>query len=228
MTVGRRRATRGRAAEGPIPPNRPGPDLPRVFERRGTLGPGDVVEGAHVEGLAGAITAAGVELEGCLVADAELARVDLTGANLVDVELRDVRAVEIVGRGARLRRVRITGVRIGTFDLQGADVDEVELLDARIDYLALGGASVSDLVVERCTIRALDLPQATVERAAFVDSRSDEVDTNDLRARDVDLRGLEALDYSSLEGLRGTTLGPSQVERLATTFARRAGIDVRD
>ncbi|MFD0994624.1 uncharacterized protein YjbI with pentapeptide repeats [Pseudoclavibacter chungangensis] len=199
-----------------------------MFDPHEGLEPGMSVEAVRVEGLDGDVAAAGAELEACLVADASVSRLDLTGATLVDVEVRELRAIEVVAPGSRWRRVRIAGGRLGTLDLQGADLDEVELVDVRVDYLALGGARVADLVVAGCAIRALDLPNATLERVAFTDSRSDELDTNGLRARDVDLRGLEVGDVSSLDGLRGTTLTTLQVERLATTFARRAGIDVRD
>ncbi len=152
----------------------------------------------------------------------------MTGATLVDVDVRDLRATALSGRGARLRRVRISGGRIGTLDLADADLDEVELRGVRIDYLSLAAARITDLLVADCTIGTLDMPQATVTRIGFENSRADDVDTRGLRAKDLDLRGLEAVSYLDAASLRGATLSPRQVEHLAPAMAQALGIRVLD
>ena len=213
---------------GPRPPRVSAPDLPRRLED----GPlpsrsGDCFQ-VRWEALDAMTDAAYSTLAECALVDASVERLDLTGATLVDVDVRDLRATTVTGRGARLRRTRITGGRIGTLDLADAELDEVELRGVRIDYLSLGAARVADVLISDCTIGTLDMPQATVVRTAFEDSRADEVDTRSIRAQDLDLRGLEAVSYLDAASLRGATLSPRQVEHLALTLAQALGIRVHD
>ncbi|MDQ0612560.1 uncharacterized protein YjbI with pentapeptide repeats [Microbacterium sp. W4I4] len=153
---------------------------------------------------------------------------DLRGATLMDVELRELRIADLPARSANLRRVRISGGRIGTLDLSDARIGELELHGVRIDYLTLAAAKAVDVRIGSCQITALDLPGATLTRLAFTDSRSDEVDTRGLRAEHVDLRGLDALSFLDVASLRGTTLTFRQAELLAPAFAAAAGIALRD
>ena len=160
--------------------------------------------------------------------EAVVERFDLTGATLVDVDVSALRATTLTARSARFRRVRITGGRIGTLDLTDAELDEVELRGVRIDYLTLAAARVSDLLIADSTIGTLDMPRATVSRMAFTDCRADEVDTRGLHAKDLDLRGLEAVSYVDPGSLRGATLSARQVEFLAPALAHALGICVLD
>jgi len=162
------------------------------------------------------------------VCAASVSRLDLTGATLSDVDIADLRATELVARNSRWTTVRLTGGRIGTLDLTGAELRGVELRGVRIDYLSLRGADASDVLIADCTVGTIDLPLATLSRAAFPGTHADEVATDALRAQHVDLRGLDALTFTSPESLRGTTLSEQQVDALAVPLARALGIDVRD
>lgn len=172
--------------------------------------------------------AAHASITECSLTEASVERLDVTGRTLVDVDVRDVRATTLSGRGARLRRVRISGGRIGTLDLADTDLDEVELRAVRIDYLSLAAARITDLRVADCTIGTLDVPQASATRVCFESSRADDVDTRGLRAKDLDLRGLEAVSYLDAASLRGATLSPRQAEYLAPAMAEALGIRVLD
>ena len=164
----------------------------------------------------------------CAVIEASVERWELTGATLVDVDVRELRATTFAARSARLRRVRIVGGRIGTLDLADADLDEVELRGVRIDYVSLAAARVSDLLIAETTIGSLDMPNATIARMAFIDCRADEVDSRGLRAKDLDLRGLEAVSYLDPASLHGASLSSRQVEYLAPALAHALGIRVVD
>ncbi|MET0674049.1 MAG: pentapeptide repeat-containing protein [Microbacterium pygmaeum] len=215
-------------SSSPLAPRISAPDLPTHLEdgerpRRG----GDHFQLAWSE-WAQTTDASHATFTECALRGVSVDHLDLTGAVLVDVDIAQLRATTITGRGSRLRRVRISGGRIGTLDLGGADVDEVELRGIRIEYLALAGSRVTDLLVSGCTIGTLDLPQATLSRIAFADSRADDVDTRAMRAKDVDLRGLEAVSYLDPAALRDATLSPRQVEHLAPALAAALGIRVLD
>jgi uncharacterized protein YjbI with pentapeptide repeats len=210
----------------PRPPRVSPPDLPPRLE------PGDrpARGGDHFQlrwaSLDAQTDAAYATITECAFDPASVDRLDLTGATLIDAEIRDLRATTLPARGSRLRRVRISGGRIGTLDLGDAEVDEVELRGVRIDYLALAGARVHDLMVADCTIGTLDLPQAILSRVSFADTRADDVDTRSMRAKDLDLRGLEAASYLDAASLRDATLSARQIEHLAPAMAAALGIRV--
>jgi len=192
--------------------------LPAVPARRARLHAARLDLGGHVD-------LAHAELDQCaVVVNAD--HVDLTGATLSDVDVTDARATSFVMRNANLRRVRFRGGRIGTLDLSGTRIDELELSDLRVDYLTFGAARGHDISITSCSFRALDTPQADLARLAFKSSRADEFDTAGLRASDVDLRGLDTAAYLDTNSLRGTTMSVEQVERIAVTLARTAGINV--
>jgi uncharacterized protein YjbI with pentapeptide repeats len=214
-----------RPLESPAPPRVSPPDLPEHLD------PGEPRRGADLIAaaleLSGTVPLAHSSLEQCSVtADAE--SIDLTGATLLDVEITGIRTASLSLREATIRRLRIASGRVGTLDLSGARIAELELRDLRIDYLNLGGAKGEDIQVSDCTIRALDVPQAVLTRVRFERTSSDEVDPRGLRAKDVDLRGLDALSYLDVNSLRGTTLSMLQIQQLAPTLAAGIGIQITD
>jgi uncharacterized protein YjbI with pentapeptide repeats len=211
-----------------LPPRLSAPDLPPHLADGPPLARGGDFFQVEWASLDAETNAAHATLTECALSGASTERLDLTGATLVDVEVRDLRASTLSSRRSRLRRVRVTGGRIGTLDLADAEIDEVELRGVRIDYASLAAARIADLLIADCTIGTLDLPQATVARMAFIDSRADDVDTRGVRAKDLDLRGLEAVSYLDAGSLRGATLSFRQVEYLAPALAVALGIRVID
>lgn len=217
-----------RSSGAPAPPRVSPPDLPSVLDVVRGLRPRVEVARSDIVDLADAVDATHATLEECRIHDGAVASLDMTGATLVDVHLRDLRATVLTARRARLRRVRLNGGRIGTLDLAESDLDEVELRGIRVDYISLGAARLRDVLVADCTIATIDLPQATLARVRFENSTVDEVDTRGLRATDVDLRNLHAGAYTDVSSLRGATLSTVQVEQLAPALAVAFGIRVSD
>lgn len=212
----------------PLPPRPAAPELPARLSEVAALARHDDLFQTRITGLSGSVDAAHAQLSECVVGAASLDRLDLTGAALIDVEVEELRATELLAHSGRWRSVRLVGGRIATLDLGDADLDAVELRGLRIDYLSLGSARVSDLLVADCSIRALDVPNAHIDRTRFDGTRADEVDTRGLRARHLDLRGLEALHYIDPTALRGATLSERQAVDLGPSFARALGIDLAD
>ncbi len=220
--------TVGAAVKRPLPPRISAPDLPARFEEVGTIERHDDVLQARITGLTGSVDAAHAHLAECLVVEAPLDTLDLSGATLTDVEIAMGRATEVRARDSRWRNVLVHGGRIGTLDLTSAELVGVELRGIRIDYLSLGSADVSDLLIVDCAIGSVDVPLAKLSRVRFDATRADEVDTRGVRAENTDLRGLDALRYTDPTSMRGMTLSPRQVELLSSAFASALGIDVRD
>jgi len=212
----------------PLAPRLSAPDIPRHLEDGPVPSRGGDALQVRWTALDPLTDAAHATITECTVVDASVERLDLTGATLVDVDVRDLRATTLAGRAARLRRVRITGGRIGTLDLAEAELDEVELRGVRIDYLSFAAGRIADLLIADCTIGALDMPRATLTCVGFENSRADDVDTRGLRAKDVDLRGLEAVSYLDAAALGGAIFSPRQIEYLAPALAEALGIRVLD
>jgi uncharacterized protein YjbI with pentapeptide repeats len=214
-----------RTPESPAPPRITPPDLPPVLEPSTPARSIDLIA-ASLE-VTGTVDLAYATLEQCTVrADAEA--VDLTGATVLDVEMSGARIASLRLHDAGVRRLRITGGRIGTLDLSGARVSELDLRDVRIDYLNLGAAKATDVEISGCAIRTIDMPQAELTRVRFTATSSDEVDPRGMRAKDLDLRGLDAMAYIDANSLRGATLTSFQVQQLAPAFAAGLGIRVKD
>lgn len=214
-----------RTAESPAPPRVSDPDLPREFTPASPARSADII--AASLGLSGTVDLAYATLEQSTVsADADA--VDLTGATVVDVEMSGARIASLRMRDAGVRRLRISGGRIGTLDLSEARISELELRDVRIDYLNLAAAKVNDLEISGCAIRTIDMPQSDLTRVRFTATTCDEVDPRGMRAKDVDLRGLDAMTYLDANSLRGTTLSSFQVQQLAPVIAAGLGIQIKD
>ncbi|MDL5350359.1 hypothetical protein [Microbacterium sp. zg-YB36] len=212
----------------PAPPRSAAPDLPARLSATTTIARRADISQSRFEALAGEVDAAHARLVECVFAPASVDRLDLTGATLIDVEIEDLRATTLAAVSGTWRSVRITGGRIGTLDLSRAQLDAVEIRGARIDYLSLGQASAADILIADCVLGTIDIPAAQLDRVRFEGCRADDVDTRELRATDLDLRGLEVLGFTDLRALRGVTLAPHQVAALAESFAVALGIDVRD
>ncbi|KHK98261.1 hypothetical protein LK09_04265 [Microbacterium mangrovi] len=217
-----------RAAAGPAAPRVSAPDLPDDLDEVSFQGPGAEISQAQIGRLDEEQDASRTLLTECVLDATGVDRLDLTLARLADVELAGLRAAEVVATRGTWRNVRSVGGRVGALDFGRAELASVELRGIRVDYLTLAGATAADVVFVDCAIGTLDLPGATLSRVRFEGCRADEVDTRDLRAEHLDLRGLDALSFTSPAGLRGATLATRQVELLAADLAVALGIDVRD
>ncbi|UPL17458.1 pentapeptide repeat-containing protein [Microbacterium aurugineum] len=214
-----------RTSESPAPPRVTAPDLPSVLEQAAAARSADIL-GSSLD-LTGTVDLAYATLEQCAVrADADA--VDLTGATVIDVDMSGARIASLRLRDAGVRRMRISGGRIGTLDLSEARISELDLRDVRIDYLNLGASKVTDLEISECTIRTIDMPQAELTRVRFTSTSTEEVDSRGMRAKDLDLRGLDAVAFLDANSLRGATLTSFQVQQLAPVIAAGIGIQIKD
>lgn len=214
-----------RTSESPAPPRVTAPDLPSVLEQATAARSADIL-GSSLE-LTGTVDLAYATLEQCAVrADADA--VDLTGATVIDIDMSGARIASLRLRDAGVRRMRISGGRIGTLDLSEARISELDLRDVRIDYLNLGASKVTDLEVSECTIRTIDMPRAELTRVRFTSTSTEEVDSRGMRAKDLDLRGLDAVAFLDANSLRGATLTSFQVQQLAPVIAAGIGIQIKD
>jgi uncharacterized protein YjbI with pentapeptide repeats len=152
----------------------------------------------------------------------------LTGTTLRDVVIDELRAVQISARGSRWREVEVRATRAGTLDAGGAEWNLVTVRGLRADYLNLGTAQLRDVTFVDCVFGTVDLPAARLTRVRFEGCRAEEVDTRELHAEHLDLRGLDVASFTDIRGLRGATLSMPQVHAHSAAFAAGVGIRVED
>lgn len=168
------------------------------------------------------------QISSSVIRDVRADAIVLDHAGITDLLVQDVHLAQLSLRGARGRRVAITGGRIGTLDLADADIDELTVDDARIDYLALGRATLTDALVTGVAFGSVDAPAARLTRVAFAHSTADELDLRETKNTDLDLRGLDIAHHLDVRGLAGATISSVQAATIAAQTATALGARVQD
>lgn len=210
----------------PHAPRAVDPDLPTQLVAASALHPRSDVSGIHLAGTQVPLSLAHGTLTESRLEALAAESVDLTGSRLRDVRLDGLRVASLVARDAAWTSVCMEGGRIGTLDGLRASWDGVIIRGVRIDFLSLPSATLTDVHFSSCTFGTIDLPEASLTRVRFEDCRADEVDTRGLRGDSLDLRGLEALDYTDPRGLRDAFLTARQTETHAARLASALGIRI--
>lgn len=144
----------------------------------------------------------------CEFDELEASTLDVAESDWSDVVVRGGRFGALAAPGARLTRVAIRTVRANYVNLRGAEITDLELTDCRIEELDLGAAQIRRADLTGCDIDRLVLSEAVL--------------------KDVDLRGAELSTLEGVAALRGATISPFQLTRLAPAFAERLGILVAE
>ncbi|WP_291479868.1 pentapeptide repeat-containing protein [Corynebacterium sp.] len=178
----------------------------------------------------------------------DLGERDLTGADFVDCEFRDVQAGEARLRATRFSEsrferltapslsaarsgwsdVHLTDSRLGAAELCDADLRAVQVRDSRLMFVNLRSARLRDVSFSGCTIDELDLTDARADRVAFDNCTVQTLRLDHAVLGDVDLRGLELAGVSGVETMRGAAISTTQAVDLAPLFARHLGVTVVD
>jgi uncharacterized protein YjbI with pentapeptide repeats len=164
----------------------------------------------------------------CALTDVAANDADLRAARFIETTLDRLTAPVFRAARSHFRDVRISGSRLGSAELYESGWQSVHLIGCKLGYLNLRGAELRDVMFTDCTIDELDLGRARATRVSFPGSQVRSLDLTGATLTHVDLRSLDLQQLTGLEGLRGATLDSGQVAMLATLFAERLGIDVRD
>ena len=111
-------------------------------------------EGGHGEVLAGRVVLTGVDLRQADLRDMKMRNVDLTGANLQDARLDQSNLRWGVLANADLRRANFSRANLQAADLRGADLDQANFAQADL--------SGADLTSARC-VTQMQLAAAIVD-----------------------------------------------------------------
>lgn len=170
----------------------------------------------------------GVSFAECRLSKVSANEADLSSANIVDTMIDHLTAPSFQAVRSRWRDVSIQDSRIGSAELYDSNWQSVQFSGSRISYLNLRGAVLQDILFTDCQIDDLDLAGARVARLAFSHTKLGSLSLTGTTLKHVDLRGAELRKITSVQGLKGAILRPSQIAELAEFLAKELGIVIRD
>jgi uncharacterized protein YjbI with pentapeptide repeats len=161
-------------------------------------------------------------LYGCSLDDARWGRV-----RLLDSVLDGVSGVGTDLSGAQLRDVELLDVRLGGSQVHGARLSRVLVRGGKIDFLNLRQATLLDVTFDNCVLIEPDFGGATLERVSFSGCVLRGADFTQATLTDVDLRDAAELDIAAGVGrLAGAVISSAQLMDLAPAFAAEIGVRV--
>ena len=155
-------------------------------------------------------------LAGARLHDLHLHDAELLGADLANVDLR----------GAHLSRLTVRDARLTGAQLVEATLQDVTLVDCRLDFAVLAGARLDRVSLQGCV-----LTEATLEQAQLRDVRLDGCDLTraslgQSQHTRVELRGCRLTEVRALSDLRGAALPYPDLVDQAANLAAALGIRV--
>ena len=172
--------------------------------------------------------AEGVRFERC-----ELARVDLTGARLPNLELRDSRLVDcslanVFALRGDLVRTELRGCRLTGLDLAEVAGGVVLMRDCRADLASFRFAKLTRATFRGCLLARADFSGADLRGAVFEDCDLSGAELSGARLERATLAGCRLDGAGGIEALRGVRMAWPDIIELAGAFAARLGIEVLD
>lgn len=219
-------------------PRRASTSAPRIDPIR--LGPltagavGDLIAKADLEDLSFTdIDTPELVLSGGIVHSCEFTGVsahaaDWTSTRLVESTFERLNMPVVRAPRGVWRDLRFDGARLGSIEAYETSWHSVHFVGCKLNYLNLRGADLLDVAFTDCIIEEIDLMETTARRVAFRDTRVSRLNVQRAKLEDVDLRGAAFDEITALDGLRGATISPTQLQLLAPLLARERGITVEE
>ncbi len=184
-------------------------------------------DGLEFARLAGDRHVAGsVRVVECRLVGARFEELVLRRSRFIDTELVDVEVTTFDAAESEWSDVVVRGGRLGALLAPGATLTRVALRGLRSNYVSLRGATVVDLTLSECRIEELDLGTAAVQRAVLAHCEIDRLVLSAATLRGVDLRSASIAEIEGIAELRGATISPYQLTRLAPALAEHLGVRV--
>lgn len=208
------------------------PQLPPLIAREVGI---DADEAAITESLvswqAAEASAIGVEITDSRLTRLPAERLSARRLRLADVEVAQPTTITWDAPRSTWRGVVVAGGSIGVLDAAGSHWDNVVLRSVRIGYLNLRETALSDVELVGCRIGTLDLAGATATRVALSDCQVEDLDLRSRKGEHLDLRGLDVVRLSRLDGadgLAGAIITDEQARWLAPVLARALRIAIEE
>lgn len=179
-----------------------------------------------------------VDTRELVISDGVIHSCQFTGVSAQEADWKSTRLVESTFERLNVpvmcaprgvwRDLRFDGARLGSIEAYEASWHAVHFVGCKLSFMNLRGAELLDVAFTDCIIEELDLVGTTARRVAFYDSRVSRLNLQHARLEHVDLRGADFEEITWLDGLRGTTISPLQLELLAPLLAHEMGITIRE
>jgi uncharacterized protein YjbI with pentapeptide repeats len=132
--------------------------------------------------------------------------VDLSGADLIEVQLMSARLGSLKAAGANLSRACLSSVRLSNADLTGAVLEEAELgsvyaSNARLKGANLHGARLAGAKLPAADLTEADLSDADLSQASLVGAKLDraKLTGTDLAGADLTEASLAGVDWTDVD-----------------------------
>ncbi len=168
----------------------------------------------------------GTTVEACRFDGLNLGTWAMRGAHLVESVFAGANVPAVSAARGGWRDVEFQGSRLGSLEAFDTAWRSIRFTRCKLGYVNLRGAELLDVAFIDCTIDEMDLLDAAARRVAFDGVRVGTLNVSGARLTDVDLRGADVGLVIGMEGLRGATISPEQLQLMAPALADLAGIVV--
>ena len=223
-------AARSRKTQGTQPPS-----FDFDESSLGALDPGDdeMLDAGRLDGVVYSGIArdtwqleSGATVEACRFDGLDLGTWALRGAHLVESVFAGANVPAVSAARGGWRDVELRDSRFGSVEAYDVAWRGIRFTRCKLGYVNLRGAELLDVAFVDCTIDEIDLLDASARRVAFDGARIGTLNASGARLTDVDLRGADLGQVVGMEGLRGATISPEQLQLMAPALADLAGIVV--
>lgn len=187
------------------------------------------LQDVHVTGGAPGLSARGLEVH-----EAQLVDVDLSGATLPHLSLRDVLVTggslaNLRARGATVQRTAFTRVRLTGLSLSESTLRDVSFTGCLIDLASFAASRLERVLFDDCVLTDGDLADCRLTAAIFDGCTLTGVDLTGARfGTGCELRGCEIDRIRATERLRGVAMPLPDIVAAATIFAGALGVRALD
>ena len=188
--------------------------------------------------------AADVELEQCLVQDADFTDVKkleidncsisaatLSGATVEKLYCSDAKLTHIEAAGLSAPEAVLLRTTVSNSRLTGADLGALQLEDCSFKAVKLDDSGLRFAVLKRvaftdCVLRGADLTGAKLSHVTFTNCDLDGANFDHAECKSVDMRGEHVATVRGVNGLKGVRVTGEQLIELAPLMAQELGLDV--
>jgi uncharacterized protein YjbI with pentapeptide repeats len=170
--------------------------------------------------------AADISLEQC-----RLSHLDLTGAGLKRLSVRDALVVggswaNVRTEEVRLRRVAFKGVRMTGANLSSASLEDVSFTECRIDLGAFRFARLNRVRFAQCRLDEIDFSNGALQSVTFLDCVMTRAMWAEATLTRCEMRGCDISGAGNPERLRGVRMTFEDVLACAAELAAAAGVEI--
>lgn len=164
----------------------------------------------------------------CQFAGVSAQEADWTSTRLIESTFERMNVPVMRAARGVWRDLRFDGARLGSIEAYETSWHSVHFVGCKLNFVNLRGAELLDVAFTDCTIDEIDLVGTTARRVAFRDTHVSRLNVQHANLEHVDLRGADFEEITALDGLRGATISPIQLDLLAPLFAREKGIKIEE